>query len=622
MTTLRGATVCPWFEDWLELEPLWEEFPGAADICVAVLDGPVDFAHPALAGLSLSVLPTLSSADARQVGSIAHGTAVASIVFGIAPGCRGLLVPVLEDQPDAAHVVCSQLNLARGIIQAVEAGAHVLNVSAGELSPSGSAHPLLADAVQFAASRRVLVVAAAGNDGCDCLHVPGALPSVLAVGAMDANGRPLASSNWGGGYQTNGILAPGAAVRAAVSGGGFELRSGTSYACAIVSGVAALLLSAQLRRGGRVDPLEVGAILIRVASRCAEEDPKACRPFLAGRLNVGEALREVGMMSSSVGQGDLRENGVQAADGSPAGELPAPATANIAASDCGCGCAPGACTCSTEEKGAVEPPGNTGVAGQLVYALGTLGYDFGTEARRNSIREQMGVSASPYEPEQLLAFLDKNPWDAQAVHWTLSLDATPIYLVQPRGAFAGAGYERLREFLREQTEGRIERVSVPGAIIGHGRLASGQMLPAIWPDLRGMYSWNTTALMRAVGRQPPKDKDKDGRDDLEGFLDRVYYGLRNLGLSSADRAINYAATNALNVAQVFESAAKERMQLDEILVERSPLCRPESDCWDVNLMFFDPERQMQRARRSYRFTVDVSDICPVMVGPVRSWPVR
>jgi hypothetical protein len=64
------------------------------------------------------------------------------------------------------------------------------------------------------------------------------------------------------------------------------------------------------------------------------------------------------------------------------------------------------------------------------------------------------------------------------------------------------------------------------------------------------------------------------------------------------------------------------MELDTIETERSPICRPDSDCWDVKLTFFDPERVFQRARKTHRFTVDVSDVVPVTVGPVRSWYVR
>ena len=64
------------------------------------------------------------------------------------------------------------------------------------------------------------------------------------------------------------------------------------------------------------------------------------------------------------------------------------------------------------------------------------------------------------------------------------------------------------------------------------------------------------------------------------------------------------------------------MDLDTIEVERSPICRQYSDCWDVKLMFFNPSKVFEQARKVYRFTVDVSDVVPVMVGDVRSWFVR
>jgi hypothetical protein len=60
------------------------------------------------------------------------------------------------------------------------------------------------------------------------------------------------------------------------------------------------------------------------------------------------------------------------------------------------------------------------------------------------------------------------------------------------------------------------------------------------------------------------------------------------------------------------------MQLDCITTERSPFCRKDSDCWDVKFKFFDPEND-RRARLVSRFTVDVSDVYPVLVGPFRTW---
>ena len=62
------------------------------------------------------------------------------------------------------------------------------------------------------------------------------------------------------------------------------------------------------------------------------------------------------------------------------------------------------------------------------------------------------------------------------------------------------------------------------------------------------------------------------------------------------------------------------MQLDSIEVEKSPFCRINSDCWDVILMFLDPENN-HRAKKVFRFTIDVKDTVPVTLGDVRSWSV-
>jgi hypothetical protein len=94
--------------------------------------------------------------------------------------------------------------------------------------------------------------------------------------------------------------------------------------------------------------------------------------------------------------------------------------------------------------------------------------------------------------------------------------------------------------------------------------------------------------------------------------------LRNLGQTPAERAMNFSATNAFQTAAVFADPASHRMQLDTILVERSAFCRKDSDCWDVKLRFFNPANVLE-ARRVSRFTVDVSDVYPVLVGPIRTW---
>lgn len=645
------------------LEELWAETLGDSRICVAVLDGPVDQSHPSLAAATLTRLETLVPGVADEGPASRHGTHVASVIFGqhdgpvkgIAPQCRSLIIPIFRDGAEGTLAPCSQLDLARAISQAVEQGAHVINISGGELTPSGTAHPLLADVVRNCTDQGVLIVAAAGNEGCACLHAPGALPSVLAVGAMNAQGEPLAFSNWGVQYQTQGILAHGQDILGASPGGGTVTNSGTSYATPIVSGIAALLLSLQRKRGQQPHPPAVRAALLSSALGCDDQQALDCRRVLAGRLNVKGAMSQIVQGETPMSDPIETQENVQASvteTASPeaaAIERPAPAVQAAAADGNGPGttadlappspAARPASQSSERDQGAVVPsrvrpadcscggggPCTCGAAAsaQLVYAIGQLGFDFGNEARRDSITQHMG-------DQDLQHYLDRNPWDAAAIIWTLNVDATPIYAIRPQGAFANEAYQQLREFLHEQLHHGVERISVPGVIAGQARLFSGQVVPVIYPDLRGMYSWTTDSLIEAVcGKAPGKGAKAEARaaytekaQAIANFLVRVYDELRNLGITPQERAINYAASNAFQVAGVFEDAIKEGMDLDTIEVERSPICRLDSDCWDVKLTFFNPRKVFEQARKEYRFTVDVSDVVPVMVGDVRSWFVR
>jgi cyanobactin maturation PatA/PatG family protease len=651
-------------------EELWAETLGDPRICIAVLDGPVDLNHSSLASAELALVETLMSGRDTRGRLAEHGTHVLSIIFGghnspvrgIAPECRGLIAPIFADVVEGNPVPCSQIDLARALLQVVQAGANIINISGGEFSPSGAAHPLLADAVRACARQGALIVAAAGNQGCDCLHIPGALPSVLAVGAMDAHGKPLPFSNWGGIYKSQGILAPGENILGAKPGGGIATASGTSFATAIVSGVAALMLSLQLKRGQKPDTASVRNALLQSALGCTTEPVLECQRLLAGRLDVRGAVSTLSLGERNMTElatridspaGLKTENSLSAAqilpasiDLGPTGAQPpaaervqtvartesdpsipsfvpgtaATAHAGIAPADCGCGCGGGKTS-----------------APQLVYALGQLGFDFGTEARRDTFIQSMdkpaaGLTPNPFDPNQLLNHLESNPWAAASLTWTLSLDGTTIYAVKPEGPFAGAAYERLRQFLKEQTTEGADRVSVPGVISGKVRLMNGQVVPVITPELRGMYNWTTAALIDAVAGATPSGSAPDTEHQTHkekvagvlGFLERVYYELRNLGITPQERAMNYAGTNAFQIERVYDAAMKEEenTDLESIEVERSPVCRPDSDCWDVKLHFFFPDRQVQTVRKVYRFAVDVSDVIPVTVGPVRSWYVR
>ena len=638
-----------------DLRSLWNLTVGDPRICIAVLDGPVDQSHSCFQNAELSQLTTLTSGVANQGIATQHGTHVASIILGqhsssvqgIAPNCRGLIVPIFGDGAGDRLAPCSQIDLARAITQAVEQGANVINVSGGQLTASPESDQLLANAVRLCQEKNVLIVAAAGNDGCECLHLPAALEYVLAVGAMDSQGNPLNFSNWGKAYQNQGILALGENILGATPDGGTILRSGTSFATPIVSGIVALLLSIQLQRGEKADPHGVRQTILKSALPCHQDHSTDSRRCLSGKLNISGAYtlitqggiqpmsnqtqEEPMMQTSEVNQTSQESNnaineispfqstetfnstsqfavfpsaleteGSQAKADSivsinPLNVNPMTVTSN---NETNSSITPSACAC-----------GNG--APQIVYAIGQLGTDFGTEARRDSFTQAMPPNMS------LLEYLNQNPYEAQSLIWTLSLDATPIYAIAPVGAYASLTFERLRTYLGDEN---IERISIPGVISGSVRLISGQVVPVIIPEVRGMYSWSVPALVQSVMPQVTATNitQADLRSQIEDYLNRIYYDYRNLGITPQERALNFSATNAFQASVAIANAAGSQRVLDSISVEKSPICRPDSDCYDVKLSFFDPENK-QRANRVFRFTIDVSDIIPVTIGQLRSW---
>ena len=304
--------------------------------------------------------------------------------------------------------------------------------------------------------------------------------------------------------------------------------------------------------------------------------------------------------------------------------------------------------------------GSNILADEKVFVNGTIGYDFVNETNRDYFQQAMFSTAEqfphlkPLVPEneismaRFLALRDAsgnqpNMDKSTALVWTLKVDGIPIYAIRPQSQFAMFEFSRLLDYLIAQTgvdanqihdedvdtgrmmtdrlddvdsEQKVDRVSIAGKIVGETRLYNGHVVPTISPILRGMFAWNPAVLANAALGASPKKSEKEA---LRNFLERIYYDLRNRGHEPHERALNFAATNAYQAAEVFKDAISRQMELDGISVERSPVSRPGSDFWDVILSFFDPENKDQRARRLYRYTIDVSGLMPVTFGPMRSW---
>jgi hypothetical protein len=135
-------------------------------------------------------------------------------------------------------------SVGRAILYAAAQGADVISLSLGSDLPD----PFVEAAVKTAIASGSVVVAAAGNDGCNCMVYPAQYPEVLAVGAIGPNNLPANFSSWG---QNLDILAPGVNMTSTVWTANNQTSAyvsginGTSFATPMVSGMLTRLLSQQ-----------------------------------------------------------------------------------------------------------------------------------------------------------------------------------------------------------------------------------------------------------------------------------------------------------------------------------------------------------------------------------------
>ena len=576
-----------------------------------------------------------------------------SPVEGVAPSATVVNIPIAYSNEDFIN----PLNLSRAISTAIEQGANIIHCAACHPTQSGLAQEFIDKAIRQAQDNNILVVAPGGNDKGECWCVPAVLENVLTVGAMKDTGEPFKFSNFGGRYASQGILAPGENVLGAQPGTDEPIRKkGTSCAAPIVTGTAALLMSLQLERGAAPDAEAVRAALTNSAIPCDPEEVEEPERCLLGRINIPGAYERMAGETLQAAEpeegGDLTPSVATAAIELPAGEAPiaeipvttgevAEAIATVAEPTISSSNAPDTNETTQNAVSSNATPGDVTPSrrSNLVYALGTLGYDFGTEARRDTFKQLMlavtagntQVPANPYDARQMVDHLETNLWEAKSLIWTLNLELTPIYAIEPVGAFAADVYETIQmmlagQVLPEDDEDYLERVSIPGILTDKTvKLFSGQLVPVLKVNSpRSMYGWKINTLiasaLQAVAEEREDADEATIRRSLSSFLSRVYYDLRNLGQIARDRALNFAATNAFQAVQTFSAAVALGMELDSIEIEKSPFCRYGSECWDVKLKFFDPENN-RRAKRVFRFTIDVSDRTPVTLGEVRSWAV-
>ena len=237
-----------WLNDY-GFQQAWKITKGAG-VKVAIIDTGIDTTHPDLQDavtLGLDVSTMDSYAEQKPVQDFGfHGTMVASLlagrghdknsgVIGVAPEAQIISIAMRFDieNPNTDE------QIAKGIRQAVDAGAQVINLS---LTRNSRDWPATWDeAFQYAFDNDVVVVAAAGNraSGTEQVGAPATIPGVLVVAGVDKNAQSSDQASTDG--LTIAVSAPATDLVSAYPGADYKIWSGTSGAAPIVSGLVALV---------------------------------------------------------------------------------------------------------------------------------------------------------------------------------------------------------------------------------------------------------------------------------------------------------------------------------------------------------------------------------------------
>jgi subtilisin family serine protease len=248
------------------------------NLVIAVIDSEIDAMHPDLVGVVTSRYDAGCGATAPD----AHGTGMAGAIashahlLGVAPNAK--VIAVCAFGGGAAQATSSSVKIINGLDYAIARGARIVNMSF-----AGPYDKALAQALQVAREKGVLLIGAAGNAGPQSPPLyPGADPNVMAVTATDPDDHLFNGANQGK-YIT--VAAPGVDVLVPAPNEGVQFTTGTSVATAEVSGVAALLIAQRPSR----TPTEVRTTLTSTAKHLGA---KGVNPqFGAGLVDPLKALR-------------------------------------------------------------------------------------------------------------------------------------------------------------------------------------------------------------------------------------------------------------------------------------------------------------------------------------------
>ena len=259
----------------------WTVTTGSASVVIAIVDTGVDMAHQDLAGKIVPGYDFVNN-DNNADDDNGHGTHCAGIAAAVTNNARGVAgvdwnARIMPVKVLSASGSGSFAAIANGITWAVDNGADVISLSLGGSSGSTT----LQSAVDYAWSRNVVVVAAAGNSNTSAASYPAFYTNCIAVGSTDQNDARSSFSNFGSWVD---VAAPGSSILSTYDGNTYATLSGTSMAAPAVAGLAGLLWA----KNG----LTASNVSIRNAIESTTDPVGTWVSF--GRINAARALGTTG----------------------------------------------------------------------------------------------------------------------------------------------------------------------------------------------------------------------------------------------------------------------------------------------------------------------------------------
>jgi subtilisin family serine protease len=262
----------PWYLNEMNMDSAWEIADGAGVTIAFVDSGICTELYEANSDRIVAPYNVLQQ-NSNVTDENGHGTAMIAAacsreesgIHGIAPGAQ--IMPI---ETTDAHGLVAPESLAQGIYWAVDHGADIICLSLGSTLYDRS----VADSIDYANSRSIIVVAAAGGYSEKDLLFPASMANVIAVASEDRDGDLCDFSSYSDNKST--FLTPGEDIETISidddSRTVIKRLDGTSVSCAIMAGIIALgleinpsasvdLVTDCLNRANRGDTIDVHEFL-------------------------------------------------------------------------------------------------------------------------------------------------------------------------------------------------------------------------------------------------------------------------------------------------------------------------------------------------------------------------